>query len=151
MRRIKMVLAVAAMMAMLLALMAGPALAQTDTLPPFGIQGTPGKAHEQHAPPLTTLPTAGPTGAPQQAANCYGQSQFTGFAGPSSVTPFPGSAAEPVQFGGQLNFSGPAHVQFLQTDTTPGAGNPISNFQQDVRGLLAGTSPTNGTCPALPS
>ena len=145
MRRIKMVLAVAAMMAML-ALTTAPALAQVD-IPPPGDRTPQGNPQ----PRQTTLP-AGPTGAPDQAQNCYGQSQFTGFAGPS--TPFPGSAAQPVQFGGQLNFSGPAHVQFLQTDTTPGsgeaAGNPISNFQQEARKLLAATSPTNGTCPALP-
>jgi hypothetical protein len=143
MRRILLVLAT---MAMLVA-MATPSLAQQgdiDIPPPGDDSNPPGN---QQSPENKVLPTQGPTGAPDQAQNCYGQSQFTGFAGPA--TPFPGSAANPAQFDPdgpegdaptQDFFSGPAHKYILQSDTTPGGGNPISDIQHDARDTLASES-----------
>jgi hypothetical protein len=143
MRRIEMVLAVAAMMGMMLALMAGPALAQTDTLPPFG-QGTPGGPQGPQTPTTNTA-----TATPVVGKNCNGlsSSNFLKGPGPSLDTtlppellgqPLPGSAAQPVIFGGQPNFNGPATSGFAQSPQTPaGPGNNLSDFQQGKRDAAA--------------
>jgi hypothetical protein len=136
MRRILLLMAVAVMM---LAVSVSPALAQTTDIPPPGRD----PAGDPHTPDTNV---ANPTDL--QGQNCYGQdaSNFNKGPGPSlsptSDEPFPGSAVEPVQFGGQENFNGPAHKQFVQTDEEPGGGNPISDFQQTTREDLAACGQT---------
>ena len=152
MRRMLLLLAVAAMM---LALSAGTALAQIVDIPPPG-EEIPGKQNAPDDNP-DNMPDTLPS--PEQARNCYGESQFEGFAGPGTV--FPGSAARPAKFDidaegprqEQDFFSGPAHKELLlaedlqdPTDTTPGGGNNISDFQQQAReGFAACPPPPEGT------
>jgi hypothetical protein len=136
MRRIEMVLALAAAMAMMLALMAGPALAQTD-IPPPG-PGTPGN------PQTPTTNTATPT--PTVGKNCNGQAASNFLKGPgpsfSEVSPtgepigqpFPGSAAQPVTFGGQQNFNGPA-----TSSLAPGQISDIQQANRDAAALCRAT------------
>jgi hypothetical protein len=130
MRRILSLLAMAATMAMMLALTAAPALAQD--IPPPG-EETPGN------PQTPTENVSQPT--PTVGKNCQGQAASNFLKGPgesfTGVDPatgeaqrFPGSAAQPVEFGGQPNFNGPATSGIAQSDTEPGSGNPVSDFQQ---------------------
>ncbi len=133
MRRILSLLAMAATMAMLLALTAAPALAQD--IPPPG-DATPGN------PQTPTKNVSQPT--PVVGKNCQGEAASNFLKGPGEsftgvdpatgeAQPFPGSAAQPVEFGGQPNFNGPATSGFAQSDTEPGGGNPLSEFQQTNR------------------
>ena len=118
MRRILLLLAVAAMMAMMLALTVSPALAQTD-IPPPGPE-TPGN------PQTPTENPAAPT--KEVGKNCNGQSASKFVKGPGGN---PGSAASPSpEFN---NFNGPFVSDLVRSDQTPGGGNLLSEFQQSNR------------------
>ncbi len=134
MRRIKMVLAAAAVMAMLLALTAGPVGAQNllGDIPPPGPE-IPGQAQfhqpENRATPTPTLPGG---------QNCIGVVSSNPFKGPGGN---PGGAALPTTFNNEPSFNGPvtrllgqaAPSEFGFTSTKP---NAISAFQEFVRNEL---------------
>jgi hypothetical protein len=122
MRRLLLLMAVAAMM---LALVAAPALGAARE--PTSFNG-PGQASEelsdlqQHPNKATPTPSAG--------SNCYGQLTSNSDKGPRGN---PGSLAVPTDFGGP-NYTGHA------VSTLDPVGPSISGFQQDFRDEAAGQS-----------
>ncbi len=113
MRRILSLLAIAAVMAMMLALMAGPALADARE-PTFDGPGNP-QAPDPEENPAVLTESAG--------KNCYGQLNSNNLKGPGGN---PGSLAEPTEFPeGTPNYTGHA------VSTLP--SGEISEFQQDFR------------------
>ena len=137
MRRIMMLVAVAAMM---LAMTAAPAFAQLELgdIPPPGDK-EPGNAQ----PPKTDV--INPT--EQKGKNFIGESASNFVKGPGGN---PGSAAQPTTFGGEDAFNGPVTSRIGTLDPGPveegGSGifpestkpNVISALQEDTRCSLLG-------------
>ena len=132
MRRIIMLLAIAAM---LLAMSAPPALAQLELgdIPPPGDK-EPGNAQ----PPKTdvTNPTE------QKGENFIGESASNFVKGPGGN---PGSAAQPTTFGGEPSFNGPVTSRIgtldpVESGIFPDSTKPnvISALQEDTRCSLLG-------------
>jgi hypothetical protein len=139
MRRIILLLAVAAMM---LALPVSPALAQTD-IPPPGDQPPPDTAAEGTPRSPDTSP-AQPT--PRKGENCLGQ-DASAQKGPGNTIPSsnPGSAAKPTDFNGEPAFNGPvtSTVGTQPADTffpESELPNVISAFQEFKRDTLGPAS-----------
>ena len=151
MKRLLLLLAVAAMM--LTVLTAGPAFAakEKEGLPPFGDKFTDPDPNDQEPEPTPGNPQSpdknpekfpeDPTSDQGPARNFIGEDQRTGAAGPG--TPNPGSAAKPTTFDGEPAFNGPVTSTIgtlpgtvFDPDTTK--PNVISAFQEFKRCSLLG-------------
>jgi hypothetical protein len=129
MRRKLSLMAVAAIM---LALIAGPVLAQgNENIPPPG-ENIPGKAEEN-------APQTNPDNFPeteQVGENCYGAAVRDFLAGPGKENP--GSAADPTTFEGRPAFNGPVTSGFAQQQQ-------VDEFQRASRDAFASCPEPEGT------
>jgi hypothetical protein len=129
MRRILLLMAVAAMM---LALTAGPALADAPAPGDVPVQGDPQTPTTNPATPTQTTTTAPDTG------NCYGADNSNTRKGPgpapSGGLANPGSLAEPTTFNGQPDYTGHA------VSTLP--SGDIADFQLAYKDAFAACGQT---------